>query len=374
MGRSVKGPFMEKLKAVVIGAGLIGRQHAEAIMRTPYVELAAISEPNDELRKQVGKSLGVDTYPCYREMIERVRPDVVHNCTPNHLHFEINKYVLEQGIHIYSEKPLAVSVPEGEELVALAKEKGVANGVNFNYRHNAAVQQMGAVLRSGEAGRPLLIHGHYIQDWLLYESDFNWRVISAKGGRSRALADIGSHWFDTVQAVTGRRIISVLANNFTVHPQRGDGHTVDTEDGSMVVLKFDDGTIGNVVVSQVSAGYKNNFDISLDCQNYSLRWNQEQSDRLKIGTREGGVCDTYAGPEFLADGIKRYGTIPSGHPVGWADAMTNAVKEFYASVQDGSYKDACSLSYSDFANAVYIMRIVEACMRSSDSGQWVTPL
>ncbi|MCC8034955.1 MAG: Gfo/Idh/MocA family oxidoreductase [Rikenellaceae bacterium] len=362
---------MRKLKAVVIGTGLIGKQHAESIMRTPYVELAAISDPVHNLLEKEAGRLGVEGFECYREMIDKVRPDVVHNCTPNNLHFEINKYVLERGIHLYSEKPLAVTIEEGEELVRLAREKGVANGVNFNYRHNATVQQMRCLFQSGEAGRPLLIHGRYIQDWLLYPEDFNWRVVAGEGGHSRALADIGSHWFDTVQAVTGKKIAAVHADNFTVHPERGTGHRVDTEDGSVVVMKFDDGTVGNLVVSQVSAGYKNNFDISLDCQKYSLRWNQEQSDRLRIGTREEGVREIYTGEEFLANSIKRYATIPSGHPVGWADAMTNAVREFYASIQDGSYTCPQNLSYSDFANAVDIMKIVEACMESSRSGEWV---
>ncbi|MCD8072334.1 MAG: Gfo/Idh/MocA family oxidoreductase [Alistipes sp.] len=362
---------MRKLKAVVIGAGLIGKQHAESIMRTSYAELAAISEPDENTLFRQARRLGVEGFASYREMIDKVQPDVVHNCTPNHLHFEINKYVLEAGIHLYSEKPLAVTIPEGQELEGLAREKGVANGVNFNYRHNAAVQQMRHLFTSGQAGRPLLIHGRYIQDWLLYPQDFNWRVVAGEGGHSRALADIGSHWFDTVQAVTGKRITAVHADNFTVHPERGSGHRVDTEDGSIVVIKFDDGTVGNLVVSQVSAGYKNNFDISLDCQNYSLRWNQEQSDRLRIGTREDGVREIYAGEEFLGEDIKRYATIPSGHPVGWADAMTNAVREFYSSIRDGSYRCPENLSYSDFTNAVYIMRIVEACMESSRSGEWV---
>lgn len=365
---------MEKVKAAVIGTGLIGRQHAESIMRAPYVELVAIAEPADGVMNAETQRLGVSGFTDYREMIDTVKPDVVHNCTPNHLHFEVNKYALERGIHVYSEKPLAVTVEQGEELIRLAAERGLANGVNFNYRHNAAVQQMGALFRSGEAGRALVVHGRYIQDWLLYEEDFNWRVVAGEGGRSRALADIGSHWFDTVQAVTGKKVAAVFANNFTVHPERIGGtgrHAVDTEDGSLVILRFDDGTLGTVVVSQVSAGYKNNFDISLDCQRYSLRWNQEQSDRLKIGTREGGVQEIYAGAEFMDESVKRYATIPSGHPVGWADAFTNGIREFYSSLRDGSYNNGETLSYSDFASAVYVMRIVDACMESSASGKWV---
>ncbi|MDL2323485.1 Gfo/Idh/MocA family oxidoreductase, partial [Bacteroidales bacterium OttesenSCG-928-A17] len=188
---------MKTLKIGLVGLGLIGKEHAESIARIPGIELVAITEFNKELLEAQKKYLGVKAYSDYKEMIDNEDLDVVHNCTPNVLHYEINKYALEKGIHVYSEKPLAMTVAQGEELTELARKKGLANGVNFNYRNNAMVQEMRVRMQKEDAGRCLLIHGHYIQDWLLYDTDSNWRLSTKEGGTSRALADIGSHWFDT---------------------------------------------------------------------------------------------------------------------------------------------------------------------------------
>ena len=367
---------MKKLRVGLVGTGLIGRQHAEAIGRIPGIELVAIAEPNGEVLEKQKRYFGVNGYADYKEMIDREMPDVIHNCTPNVLHYEINKYALERGIHVYSEKPLAVTVGQADELTRLAHDKGLANGVNFNYRNNAAVQEMRVRMAGGDAGRCFLVHGHYLQDWLLHDTDFNWRLMSEEGGRSRALADIGSHWFDTVQVVTGRRVAAVYARNIQAYPVRKracDGreteYEVDTEDGGTILFELEDGTPGSVVVSQVSAGYKNSQYFSFDCRRYSMRWNQEQSDRLWIGSREGGLQQVFAAPDAVDASVSRYATLPAGHPVGWADAFTNGFREFYRSLDDGSYRNG-KTTYADFADAAYIMRIVDACMRSNAGGRW----
>ena len=277
---------------------------------------------------------------------------------------------------MYSEKPLTVSVEQADDLVRIAKERGLANGVNFNYRNNAAVQEMRVRMERDNAGRCFLVHGHYLQDWLLYDTDFNWRMMPSDGGRSRALADIGSHWFDTVQVVTGQKVASVYARNFKAYPVRkrvNDGseseYEVATEDGGMILFELENGVPGSVVVSQVSAGYKNSQYFSFDCSRYSMRWNQEQSDRVWIGSREGGLQEIFAAPGMVDGSINRYATLPAGHPVGWADAFANGFREFYASLSDGSYRNG-KTTYADFADAAYIMRIVDACMRSNKNGKW----
>ena len=367
---------MEKLKVGIIGLGLIGKQHAEAIARIPGVELVAITEYNSELLSAQQRYLGVKAYHDYKSMIDNEKLDVIHNCTPNVLHYEINKYALEKGIHVYSEKPLAISVEQGEELSRLAKSKGLVNGVNFNYRNNAMVQDMKARMQKKDAGRCLLIHGHYLQDWLLYDTDSNWRLSTKEGGTSRALADIGSHWFDTVQVVTGKKVTAVCAQNFIAHPVRKkpvEGqwveYPVETEDGGMIFFEMEGGIRGSVLISQVSAGYKNQLFISVDCEKYSMRWDQEQSDRLLIGTRESGITEHFASPDSVDEDAKRYATLPSGHPVGWADAFTNGIREFYRSIFDGSYKNT-DPTYSDFESATYIMKIIDACLKSNKTGGW----
>jgi predicted dehydrogenase len=365
---------MKTLRIGLIGLGLIGKQHAESIGRIPGIQLVAITEFNAHLLEEQKKYLRVNAYPDYKEMIEKESLDVIHNCTPNMLHYEINKYALEKGIAVYSEKPLAISVEQGKELTLLAQKKSLANGVNFNYRNNVLIQEMKVRMQKKDAGRCLLIHGHYLQDWLLYDTDSNWRLDAKEGGLSRALADIGSHWFDTVQVITGKKVAAVYAQNFIAHPVRKktiEGKTVDypveTEDGGMIFFEMEDGVRGSVLISQVSAGYKNQLFVSVDCEKYSMRWNQEQSDRLLIGTRESGVSELFASSDAVDEQVKRYATLPSGHPVGWADAFTNGIREFYRSIFDHSPDNP---SYSDFENGTDIMKIVDACLRSNQSGKW----
>ena len=365
---------MEPIKVGLIGLGLIGKQHAESIGRIPGVEVIAITEFNPELLEQQRRYLGLPAYSDYKSMIENEALDVIHNCTPNALHYEINKYALKRGIHVYSEKPLAVSVEQADELFRLAKSKGLANGVNFNYRNNAMVQEMRVRMQKNDAGRCLLIHGHYLQDWLLYKTDGNWRVSVKEGGASRALADIGSHWFDTIQVITGEKVTSVYAQLLMAHPERINPETkqsypVETEDGGMIFFELGNGVKGSVMVSQVSAGYKNNILFSVDCEKYSMRWNQEQSDRLLIGTRDSGITELHAAPNAVDASISRYATLPPGHPVGWADAFTNGIREFYKALVDGSYKNS-NVTYSDFENGTYIMKIIDACLKSNKTGKW----
>ncbi len=368
---------MKILRVGLVGTGLIGKQHAESIGRIPGIQLVAITESNETVLQKQKDYFKVKAYADYKEMIDNESLDVIHNCTPNTFHYEINKYALERGIHVYSEKPLAVTVEQGEELTRLAKEKGLANGVNFNYRNNAMVQDMRVRMQKQDAGRCFLIHGRYIQDWLLYDTDFNWRLSVEEGGKSRAIADIGSHWFDTMQVVTGKKVTAVYARNFTAHAERKkpteDGSVnvpMETEDGGLIMFQLEDGTCGSLVVSQVSAGYKNHIFFSFDCEKYSMRWNQEQSDRLIIGTRELGETHIYAAPNLIDPSVSRYATLPSGHPVGWADAFTNGIREFYNSLSDDTYKE--KTTYSDFENATYIMKIVEACMKSNEENVWVS--
>lgn len=367
---------MRKLRVGLVGTGMIGKEHADAIGRIPGIELVAITESNKDLLEKQKAYFRVNAYTDYKEMIAAENLDVIHNCTPNVFHYEINKYALEKGIHVYSEKPLAITVEQGEELTQLAKSKGLANGVNFNYRNNAMVQDMRVRMQKKDAGRCLLIHGHYIQDWLMYDTDFNWRLQTEDAGESRALADIGSHWFDTLQTITGKKVAAVYANIFTAHPIRKktiNGKTEDfkvkTEDGGLIMFRLEDGTLGSLVVSQVSAGYKNQLQISVDCENYSMRWNQEQSDRLIIGTRNKGLTEIYAAADAVDSSVSRYATLASGHPVGWADAFANGFREFYRSIFNGDYKT--DVTYSNFENATYIMKIVDACLKSSKSGSWV---
>ncbi len=379
---------MQEIRVGIIGTGMMGNTHAEAIRRIPGTKIVAICGSRSyEKNRKLADELGIpNAYADYKEMLDKERLDVVHNCTPNNMHYEINLEILKRGINVYCEKPLAMTSEETAELTRIAAEKGVKAGVNFNYRHNATVRDMNERLKmpvsEGGAGDVYLVHGTYIQDWLMYDTDFNWRCVSEIGGVSRAVADIGSHWFDTVQYITGHKITSVYAKFITIFPQRKKPEKevatfttakdvsyksidIDTEDAAYIMVKFDNGVMGNVVVSQVSGGRKNGFQIDVDAAQYSMRWFQEDCDKLLIGTRS---CNSiyHAGAEMLHGDAVRYATLPSGHPLGWADALRSAVREYYNDVRGVS---ACN--YATFADGDYIERIVEACVKSSREDKWI---
>lgn len=379
---------MQEIRVGIIGTGMMGNTHAEAIRRIPGTKIVAICGSRSyEKNRKMADELGIpNAYADYKEMLDKEQLDVVHNCTPNNMHYEINLEILKRGINVYCEKPLAMTSEETAELTRIAAEKGVKAGVNFNYRHNATVRDMNERLKmpvsEGGAGDVYLVHGTYIQDWLMYDTDFNWRCVSEIGGVSRAVADIGSHWFDTVQYITGHKITSVYAKFITIFPQRKKPEKevatfttakdvsyksidIDTEDAAYIMVKFDNGVMGNVVVSQVSGGRKNGLQIDVDAAQYSMRWFQEDCDKLLIGTRN---CNSiyHAGAEMLHGDAVRYATLPSGHPLGWADALRSAVREYYNDV-----KGVSDCNYATFADGDYIERIVEACVKSSREDKWV---
>jgi len=377
------------LRVGIIGAGMMGEQHTEAIRRIPGTEVAALADVNPARAQELCDRLQIPKwYDNYLEMIEKEHLDVVHNCTPNYMHFEINKALIERGIPVYSEKPLGMNSAETGELCLLAKEKNVKTAVNFNYRQNAIIREMHERICTerekpdNKWGRTFLVHGTYIQDWMLYDTDYSWRCEKDVGGESRAVVDIGSHWFDAVRYITGVGVKRVNAKLITVYPQRkkfknqaltfgtasGDDYElvdVENEDAAMIMLEFEDGSFGDLLVSQVSAGHKNDFEINVDGSNYSMSWNQENTDKIIINDRVSGRTTRYAGPDMLSAGARNYGTLPSGHPVGWQDALRNAINGFYDNLRDGTPGN-----FATFVNGDYVTRVVEACLRSAKSGQW----
>lgn len=379
----------EKYKAVIVGSGMMGVQHTLALRRIPGVEVVGICDPVCPDIERRARELAIP-HACrdYEKMLEELAPDVVHNCTPNSEHYGVSKKALERGIAVYSEKPLAVSLEQAEELTALAAKNRVPNGVNFNYRSNAMVREMRARLRQGDPGKVLLVHGAYLQDWLMYEDDFNWRVDSRIGGASRAVADIGSHWFDTVQTVLDAKIEAVYAKLLTVYGERKKSlagtetfkeHTgsdyesvkVDTEDAGFIMMRFAGGVYGNLVLSQVSGGYKNAMQFSIDCANCSLRWEQETPDRIVIGDRRVGEVKVLSAAGANTGDANDYTSLPGGHPVGWADALANNIGLFYKAVRNGTAMEP-GQEYADFASAGNIMRLVDACLESNAKDAWVT--
>lgn len=371
------------IRAGIVGAGMMGKTHTDALRRIPCVEVVALADPNGDLVKKVSDELFIPAaYESYADMIATENLDVVHVCTPNSSHFEVCVAAIKAGVNVYCEKPLANSAAESTELCALAKKHRVLAGVNFNYRHNAMVQEMHERLAANDWGRSFLIHGRYMQDWMMYDSDYSWRCEPALGGDSRTVADIGSHWFDTVQFITGQKITAVYAKLMTVLPQRkkfatqaatfqkqsGDEYElvdINTEDAAFIMVQLEDGTLGNLVVSQVSAGHKNGLTVSIDGSRYSMTWDQETPDRLFLGSRETGVTRLQAAPDTLRGRAAQYASLPAGHVLAWNDALRSAIGCFYSEVRGDK-----AGRYARFDDGDYIVKIVEACLASNRSGAW----
>jgi predicted dehydrogenase len=357
---------MRKLRVAIVGAGFIGMRHADAVMRHPLASLVALADSDKKALDRGISVLGdVRGYTDYKRMLEELEIDVLHNCTPNFLHCAASEAALLRGVHVYSEKPLAESVAEGEALVSLAKEKKLKNAVNFNYRGNVCVKEMRNRIKT-DAGRCFLIHGSYLQDWLCRETDYNWRLDT---DGPRALADIGSHWLDLAQYVCGKRIASVNASTFTTWQKRlsnGNPIGISSDDGASLSLRFEGGLLANAIISQVSAGYKNHIALSVDCENYSMRWQQQAADRLVIGRRDGGEETLYADRIWLSAEAGKHSSLPGGHSQAWADALFNAISDFYGIVLTDTPND----SVASFEDGLGIMKLAEACLASGRDGSW----
>jgi predicted dehydrogenase len=384
---------MKTIKAAVIGTGFIGPAHVEALRRINDVEVVAIASNDPARAEQVARHYSIPTV-CddWRECLRNKDIDVIHNCTPNNLHFEINKATIEAGKHIVSEKPLTLTTSESNDLVALARQGGVINAINFNYRFYPLIQHARAMVADGDIGDIYLAHGHYLQDWLYYDTDYNWRLESSLSGASRAVADIGSHWCDLVQFITGLEIRSVFADLVTVHATRKkprevvetfkgkesaaaaefDEIPIDTEDAGTVILRFSNGAHGVFTVSQVSAGRKNREWFEIDGSKTAISWNQEEPNSLWIGYRERPNEQVIKDPSLLKESARKYAHYPGGHPEGYPDGMKNLFSNVYEFIRAGKDPRNDLPDFPTFTDGHFENRIVEAILRSNQTKQWVT--
>lgn len=383
---------MEKIKAGIIGTGFIGPEHLEAIRRLGFVEVVALAESSDELAKRKADELHIPkAFGDYRKLLTDEEIQVIHNCTPNYLHYQISRDSILSGKHVLSEKPLAVSSKESAELLELAQRQQVVHGINFNYRQNAQICQLKALIDNGKLGRINLVHGSYLQDWLLFDTDYSWRLEPEIGGPSRAVADIGSHWCDTVQYVTGERITEVFADLATILPIRkrpgkasaatfSSGETageeyeeiaITTEDYATVLFKLSSGARGVFTVSQVSPGRKNRLSFEIDGSKSAAFWNQEEQEKLWLGYRDKANECLLADPGLLQPETKNYLHHPGGHNEGWPDALKNMMYHYYDFIRQGKKLLNHQPDFATFADGHLAMCIVEAIVESSKTGKWV---
>jgi predicted dehydrogenase len=337
----------------LVGPGFVGAHHIDAVRRLGYVDIVAIAASSAASARRKADSLGVPrAYGSFEELVADPDVHVVHNTTPNHLHVPVILAALAAGKHVISDKPLATSAADARMLLDAANAAGVVHAVTFNYRGNPLVQQAREMIAAGELGPVHFVHGAYLQDWLLEATDFSWRLEPDKGGESSAVGDIGSHWCDLIQHVTGRRIAEVLADLTTVVETRlkpsasaeafarhGDvareAVRVRSEDLATILLRFDDGSKGSVAVGQVCAGHKNGLWFEVSGRQASLRWEQERQNELWIGRRDTANSVLAKDPSLLAPGARGYARLPGGHQEGWADAFCNVMRDIYGVVAAG---------------------------------------
>jgi predicted dehydrogenase len=378
---------MKKLKTIVFGTGFVGRVHIEGIRRLGNVDVAAIGVGPDDDGKRLAAELHVDRVSAdYRELLGDPSVDAVHICTPNASHFPIAKAALEAGKHVLCEKPLATSVAEARSLVELARATGLRNCTFHNLRFYPMIQQARRICQSGELGEILIVQGTYSQDWLLYETDWNWRLISAEGGRSRCLADIGSHWCDGIEHVTGQRITALCSDIQTFHktrkrPKRAvdtfSGKTlqpedyedvpIDTEDYAAVLFHMGERTRGCFTVSQVSAGRKNSYRFEIFGSKAGIAWDGEQQDELWIGHRSAPNQLLLKDPSLLKPEARSYADLPGGHSEGYDDTFKQVFRRFYQSLEDRNAK----ADYPQFADGLRQLTILDAEFASHESQGWV---
>ncbi len=378
---------MKKLKTAVFGTGFMGRVHSEAIRRLGNVEIVAIAASSEEKARKFADEVNVEgATGDYRALLSDPTLDAVHVCTPNALHFPMAMAALEAGKNVLCEKPLATTVAEAEQLVAKAKEKNLANCTFHNLRYYPMVQQMRRLREAGELGEIYAVQGTYSQDWLLYDTDWNWRIDTSANGRSRAFADIGTHWCDMVEHVTGQRISSLCADLQTFHKTRKrpkgsvetfSGKTaqptdyedmpIDTEDFAAVLLRLGERTRGAFTVSQISAGRKNRLCMEIYGSKGSVTWDQEKPDELWMGQRNEPNRLVVKDPSLMLEQARSYADLPGGHSEGYDDTFKQVFRRFYKTVADRS----AAVEYPQFEDGLRQLRILDKVLESSKARAWV---
>jgi predicted dehydrogenase len=371
----------------LVGPGFVGVHHVDAVRRLGFVDVIGVAASNYESARRKADALAIPkAYGSFQELIADPAVHVVHNTTPNYLHAPVIMAAAAAGKHIISDKPLATSADEARTLWQAARDAGVVHVVTFNYRGNPMVQQARAMIAAGEIGPVHFVHGGYLQDWLLEDTDFSWRLEADKGCPSSAIGDIGSHWCDLAAHITGRRIEAVLADLTTVVPTRvrpsgsreafaasdsssGAAFQVRSEDLATVLLRFEGGAKGTCTIGQVCAGHKNDLWLEASGATASLRWRQEQQNELWIGRRHEANSLLPKDPQLLAPVARRYAHLPGGHQESWADAFRNVMSDVYDAIASGGFhEDGQPPAFATFEDGYRSACIVDAILRSHRAG------
>ena len=377
-----------KQTAAVIGVGFVGKAHVDALRRLG-VPIHGVLGSSQERGGEARESLGLErAYASLDELAEDSAVTVVHICTPNHVHFEQASRMLRAGKHVLCEKPLALDSRESEMLVKLARESRKVGGVAYNLRYYPLCQEARALVEQGAIGQPRLVHGSFLQDWLLHPTDWNWRLEPKLGGELRAVSDIGTHWLDLMMWMTGQRVTEVCADLVTVVPERrkprgrvetfkkaaadsSDVVAMSNDDYASVLLHFESDLNGVMSVSQVSAGRKARLWFEIDGTEGSLAWNSESPNELWMGKRDGANQILGKDPALMSEAARKFATYPGGHTEGYPDTFVQLFREFY------EYIDAGDLNavrpFPTFKTGHDELLLCDAIAKSAQEKKW-TPV
>lgn len=377
---------MKKYRVGVVGVGFIGVAHIEALRRLGNVDVAAIADPVDAVQK--AENLGVPTaYADYKEMIAKESLDVLHICTPNFSHCEIALYAMDHGLHIVCEKPLCCTVEEADKMIAKAKEKGCVNGVNYHNRWYPMTAQLREMVRKGEFGEIHAVYGEFAQDWLLYDTDYNWRVEASESGKTRVVSDIGTHWLDLMEYITGLTVVELCADFMILHETRKkpmslvdtfvdskkeieyEPVTVTTEDHANMLFRLSNGAIGNAVFSQIIPGRKAELTLNIAGMKQSASWCCDTCNEVWLGRRSEYSCVFEKDPGMLDPSVRINASYPGGHGEGFPDAFKNGFRAIYADIAQGPRDNP---PYATFMTGRREIVLCEKTLESARKRQWVT--
>ena len=378
---------MQKIKTAIVGTGFMGKVHAENVRRLGNVEIAAVVGSRVETARKFAESAGI---PVATDKLSDVLANkeivAVHICTPNVDHFPMSLAALEAGKAVLCEKPMTMNVQQARQLVAAANAKNAVNCVQHNLRYYPVVQQIRQMIAHGDLGEVLIVQGTYSQDWLLYDTDWNWRLDPKSNGKLRVMGDIGSHWMDMIQHLTALNITAVCADLATFHKTRkrpkgsvetfsgkklqaGDYEVfpIDTDDFGMVMLRLGERARGAFTVSQMWAGRKNKFEFEIFGTKAGVAWNQETPDLLWIGHRNDPNQIIVKDGSLFYPAAAEFADLPGGHSEGYDDSHKQVFKHFYARVADASVP----INYPTFEDGLHGMILLEKVAESAAKQAWV---
>ncbi len=379
---------MEKTKVGVVGLGFIGPAHIEAIRRLGVADVVAVADVAGAQEK--AETLGVEhAFSDWKEMIDSGLVEVIHICAPNHIHYDIAKYALEKGLHVLCDKPLALTVEQAKDLVEVAKTAKGVNGLHFNVRYYPLIHHVKEMIERGDLGEIFAVNGSYLQDWLQLETDYSWRLEPEFSGESRAVADIGSHWCDAVEYMTGMKIEKVCADFATFHetrkkplkpvasyagmmlkPEDYQDVPINTEDYASVLFKMGGKVHGNFTVNQAYAGRKNRIYFEICGTKGSIAYDTERPNEMWIGRRESNNEVILKDPSRVYPGAQAVIGFPGGHCEGFPDTSKYLFKEFYTYIREGGKEKGLPVTFPTFEDGLRELVICETIVASAKAEAW----